>query len=153
MLYFILFLHQTTTRFGVAEFVTGCISFSFYIKPQRLYVCARFLSVVFHSLFTSNHNTAQVYLLNVLVVFHSLFTSNHNRLSVDTRPKRVVFHSLFTSNHNRLYLKSNDESVVFHSLFTSNHNQRANLIFKLLLYFILFLHQTTTDFVNDLIRD
>ena len=56
VLYLIPFLHQTTTSIKPRVFITSCILFHFYIKPQPSYVNSNTSLVVSYSISTSNHN-------------------------------------------------------------------------------------------------
>ncbi len=56
----------------------GCISFLFYIKPQRQQTIYVTWGVVYLSFSTSNHNLDEMYENKLLVVYLSFSTSNHN---------------------------------------------------------------------------
>ena len=56
----------------------------------------------------------------------------------------VVFRFVPTSNHNAQSLREVKKAVVFRFVPTSNHNRPFVLHSTYLLYFVLFLHQTTT---------
>ena len=75
---------------------------------------------------------------------HPLSTSNHNYEWAQAHQNDVVLHPLSTSNHNTKCIYEAFRPVVLHPLSTSNHNSRTLLRETLLLYCILFLHQTTT---------
>ena len=81
-LYFISFLHQTTTIHFIKISLFSCISFLFYIKPQLIVVQDHSTCVVFHFFSTSNHNYTDEKFKYYAVVFHFFSTSNHN----------VIFH-------------------------------------------------------------
>ena len=122
--------------------------------------------VVLHPLSTSNHNQPAELIANLKVVLHPLSTSNHNRRPEDRLPagsciassfyikpqlscsdsdfRCVVLHPLSTSNHNKRFDNSVVARVVLHPLSTSNHNRGLSLFAIMMLYCILFLHQTTT---------
>ena len=57
-LFIILFLHQTTTVITCSYFRTCCLSSCSYIKPQQSTPASLYLSVVYHLVPTSNHNSA-----------------------------------------------------------------------------------------------
>ena len=105
-LYFISFLHQTTTKGTLFLHQCSCISFLFYIKPQQNLVNRIKHKVVFHFFSTSNHNHGCRPQCRNTVVFHFFSTSNHNSLSIISSLCLVVFHFFSTSNHN----------CIFHSL-------------------------------------
>ena len=77
-LFITLFLHQTTTIKCVSRIIDGCLSLYSYIKPQRTSAKAYQVSVVYHSIPTSNHNSLMIQGLTRSVVYHSIPTSNHN---------------------------------------------------------------------------
>ena len=106
--------------------ISGCISFLFYIKPQQLEVCIVICLVVFPFFSTSNHNHFKFKLLWLFVVFPFFSTSNHNLERLGYRQYNVVFPFFSTSNHNRLWGGENTGT----------------------LYFLSFLHQTTTNGVS-----
>ena len=56
----------------------------------------------------------------------------------------VVYHLVPTSNHNCKYFEVIGLAVVYHLVPTSNHNRGIEPGEILMLYIILFLHQTTT---------
>ena len=100
----------------------GCISFLFYIKPQPWWL--------------------SVYYCSSCISF--LFYIKPQLLSFDDKTPPVVFHFFSTSNHNVISLFLAAMNVVFHFFSTSNHNSSTPLAFLPWLYFISFLHQTTT---------
>ena len=79
-LYFILFLHQTTTD-GCKELLPLCCnSFYFYIKPQ-LPIAMRLLPTRCNSFyFYIKPQLKPILIDNPYVVIHSISTSNHNKL-------------------------------------------------------------------------
>ena len=56
-LYIILFLHQTTTWILCGRVAKRCISYYSYIKPQLENLSYHLLTVVYHTIPTSNHNS------------------------------------------------------------------------------------------------
>ena len=56
LLYIVLFLHQTTTNFGILRINASCISYYSYIKPQRSGYYNKMAYVVYRTIPTSNHN-------------------------------------------------------------------------------------------------
>ena len=56
----------------------------------------------------------------------------------------VVYRTIPTSNHNPRILLSLRLCVVYRTIPTSNHNKFLHLLRVMLLYIVLFLHQTTT---------
>ena len=56
----------------------------------------------------------------------------------------VVYRSIPTSNRNRLAMRYLNREVVYRSIPTSNRNLLVSLILLVMLYIVLFLHQTAT---------
>ena len=65
-------------------------------------------------------------------------------LSIRTILSYVVYHLVPTSNHNSRFAHEYDTLVVYHLVPTSNHNICLSSLNFILLFIILFLHQTTT---------
>ena len=122
MLFIILFLHQTTTALFLTIVLQCCLSSCSYIKPQRC----------------PGKPASEA------VVYHLVPTSNHNQLFRPFAKASVVYHLVPTSNHNSGENPTAITDVVYHLVPTSNHNLDANLFLHLMLFIILFLHQTTT---------
>ena len=122
----------------------SCISYYSYIKPQPGLNPAFALSVVYHTIPTSNHNLPSLSLANDEVVYHTIPTSNHNIVPLANIATSVVYHTIPTSNHNYESLSDDCQVVVYHTIPTSNHNTMTVYIHDYMLYIILFLHQTTT---------
>ena len=143
-LYIILFLHQTTTVPAPTPCAARCISSFSYIKPQLecfagcwwLRCISSFSYIKPQQLFV-NHFFGRV-------VYHPFPTSNHNNEEASSLVVDVVYHPFPTSNHNLGLLRDGCEAVVYHPFPTSNHNTCVGLLVHLMLYIILFLHQTTT---------
>ena len=100
----------------------GCISYDFYIKPQLSVMAKRCWYVVYLMISTSNHNVIRYRVSAGKVVYLMISTSNHNVNVDDFAPDTVVYLMISTSNHNLTLL----------------------LIFRIGLYILWFLHQTTT---------
>ena len=122
VLYIVLFLHQTTTIGLPVLWICSCISYYSYIKPQPaigqriiLLGCISYYSYIKPQLFFFLDKRG-------FVVYRTIPTSNHN------------YH--FTDHVCRL--------VVYRTIPTSNHNPADSLQVVLVLYIVLFLHQTTT---------
>ena len=122
-----------------------CISFRFYIKPQLDWRRIACISVVSHSVSTSNHNHWERDLMRLLVVSHSVSTSNHNlillMLSILLLYLIPFLHQTTTTENvyklnGRLYL------IPFLHQTTTSCIERITLF---QLYLIPFLHQTTTS--------
>ena len=128
--------------FSVDE--TSCISFLFYIKPQRPLHQNVFHVVVFPFSSTSNHNRNHHFKHMMLVVFPFSSTSNHNIRVSTNKQNMVVFPFSSTSNHNTCYVMNPNPKVVFPFSSTSNHNLLVVLKYLPQLYFLSLLHQTTT---------
>ena len=57
----------------------------------------------------------------------------------------IVLYRLSTSNHNQYKLDFSNDSIVLYRLSTSNHNYAPLPNETILLSYIVFLHQTTTN--------
>ena len=78
------------------------------------------------------------------VVYRTIPTSNHNAHYLQEDQAPVVYRTIPTSNHNCQPLHRNRHWVVYRTIPTSNHNFVLIRAFALVLYIVLFLHQTTT---------
>ena len=79
------------------------------------------------------------------VVYRTIPTSNHNLFSTIGVAVFVVYRTIPTSNHNAPLQRESQPLVVYRTIPTSNHNCRPSRPLCLLLYIVLFLHQTTTS--------
>ena len=69
-LYIFWFLHQTTTYMKVICYITCCISFDSYIKPQLKIIIVNLIIVVYLLIPTSNHNLIDACIIcNELYIF------------------------------------------------------------------------------------
>ena len=144
MLYIVLFLHQTTTAFEYCRFCSCCISYYSYIKPQLLICLGNFLRVVYRTIPTSNHNLEAKWNGRVNVVYRTIPTSNHNFLELFMEMVGVVYRTIPTSNHNP---RSFDQkAVLLYIVLFLHQTTTVDLCYPrdLELYIVLFLHQTTT---------
>ena len=121
LLYIVLFLHQTATKFDEIIQTSGCISFYSYIKPQRhfwLYASLQLYIVLFL------HQTATTFILHMIQLSCISFYSY-------IKPQQLLFllATLF---------------VVYRSIPTSNRNYPLICSCSVVLYIVLFLHQTAT---------
>ena len=173
VLFIILFLHQTTTRYREYRIYRGCLSSCSYIKPQP----TKLLSSQFPRCLSScSYIKPQPFYIQrgvnarclsscsyikpqqkrigragASVVYHLVPTSNHNHKRIIIRFRGVVYHLVPTSNHNIRVSSSRANRVVYHLVPTSNHNNGCKCSNKYSLFIILFLHQTTTELL--LLRD
>ncbi len=158
-LYIFPFLHQTTTKCAVYRYRECCISFLFYIKPQRpehalawhlgcisflfyikpqlrLFIC-NFAAVVYLSFSTSNHNLSSRCRTSPSVVYLSFSTSNHNSLR-----RRTWFAALyiFPFLHQTTTIGNAVSAlqVVYLSFSTSNHNRRGAYMLRLQVVYLSF---------------
>ena len=81
----------------------------------------------------------------LLVVYHLVPTSNHNTRQPHTAIAVVVYHLVPTSNHNRIFL--NLISIMLFIILFLHQTTTGELSFPSVfrLFIILFLHQTTTS--------
>ena len=77
-LFYILFLHQTTTECLTLVQLRSCFISCFYIKPQHANFALQVYCVVLYLVSTSNHNLVRVASHNTTVVLYLVSTSNHN---------------------------------------------------------------------------
>ena len=124
MLYIVLFLHQTTTSFADCCIYSCCISYYSYIKPQLLWT-------------TSN-------IVRCCISYYSYIKPQLN--DKQGAEGEVVYRTIPTSNHNISFAHKQVSFVVYRTIPTSNHNSIRVSAAPLLLYIVLFLHQTTTGF-------
>ena len=121
-----------------------CFLFCFYIKPQPSVSIGILLEVVSYFVSTSNHNWDEIHFGANEVVSYFVSTSNHNLIEELNSAVYVVSYFVSTSNHNIASLHIIWPCVVSYFVSTSNHNYTFLLVSPLLLFLILFLHQTTT---------
>ena len=121
----------------------SCISYYSYIKPQLRITAVSLLMVVYRTIPTSNHNSDQCRLLAsqlYIVLFLHQTTTRH-----------VVAYFLHSCISYYSYIKPQlccasgaPILVVYRTIPTSNHNCGFLANFSIMLYIVLFLHQTTT---------
>ncbi len=143
-LYYIVSLHQTTTTVSTYRLRHGCIISFLYIKPQPSF------PVVYWDLCC---------IISFLYIKPQLVTdSNENVLSciisflyIKPQPLYVLITSCVCCIISFLYIKPQRASVprgsldvVLYRFSTSNHNLILSPQFKIMLYYIVSLHQTTT---------
>ena len=142
-----------------------CISYYSYIKPQHKITSYGTWWVVYRTIPTSNHNTFSTYFVAVIVVYRTIPTSNHNQSKIyahtielyivlflhQTTTVGVIRDILASCISYYSYIKpqlvitrQDSGTVVYRTIPTSNHNCRQSRPLCLLLYIVLFLHQTTT---------
>ena len=144
MLYCILFLHQTTTAGFACELRASlyCILFLHQTTTFRP-ATNLILLVVLHPLSTSNHN-----ICNVRVIYEKLYCILflHQTTTATWTPLCLpcCIASSFYIKPQLKVPEKRDKWVVLHPLSTSNHNSSNSFNNFILLYCILFLHQTTT---------
>ena len=166
-MYYIVSLRQTTTKQRRQLGGSDCIISFLYIKPQHPRIHAVKLEVILYRFSTSNHNLFNSCSMRSAVVLYRFSTSNHNstllacsqpyvvlyRFSTSShnfpcmpfRLPRVVLYRFSTSNHNVQYATEGAGTVVLYRFSTSNHNARYTISVLFRLYYIVSLHQTTTQ--------
>ena len=100
--------------------------------------------VVYRSIPTSNRNSVKRPQLLTLVVYRSIPTSNRNAMRYLVISVGVVYRSIPTSNRNAHIFQSLAPNVVYRSIPTSNRNASLLINSVVMLYIVLFLHQTAT---------
>ena len=164
-LYIILFLHQTTTRIHSTCLFFSCISYYSYIKPQPAIESLSCFSVVYHTIPTSNHNWRKPRHISprlyIILFLHQTTTtaccglfflsciSYYSYIKPQQRSSDAFKFCCCISYYS--YIKPQlvcglgmRFDVVYHTIPTSNHNWRLICRCMMMLYIILFLHQTTT---------
>ena len=165
-LFIILFLHQTTTPWGLPRSCARCLSSCSYIKPQHGHYsadgcrsCLSSCSYIKPQLFISFYLFSFCCLSSCSYIKPQLRRHEHHQLfrclsscsyikpqhgpSV-YRGRVVVYHLVPTSNHNQQCRLLRHCPVVYHLVPTSNHNPLSDVSSGPRLFIILFLHQTTT---------
>ncbi len=102
------------------------------------------IGVVSYRVSTSNHNDAEFLVFEDLLYFIEFL---HQTTTFSLRlvcSCMVVFYRVSTSNHNCRRQRMFRSIVVFYRVSTSNHNPNSGPFVGIVLYFIEFLHQTTT---------
>ena len=131
--------------YDVMVYLTSVVYHPIPTSNHNYFVASRGTTpVVYHPIPTSNHNREARRQKGFLVVYHPIPTSNHNRRQLAAYRSKVVYHPIPTSNHNRDGAAGEEPTVVYHPIPTSNHNLMAEGHTDIVLYIILFLHQTTT---------
>ena len=126
-------------------FIVCCIISFLYIKPQ-LYTCwTRATARCIISFLYIKPQRQFPPTACATVVLYRFSTSNHNLLSLLSTGIYVVLYRFSTSNHNWKRLEQPPRIVVLYRFSTSNHNNRCILPIYLVLYYIVSLHQTTTE--------
>ena len=125
-----------------------CIISFLYIKPQQVITNRVYTSVVLYRFSTSNHNMIPPTLLKSIVVLYRFSTSNHNSVPTFQNMGEVVLYRFSTSNHNYALFP-----VLYHKLYyiVSLHQTTTESVWFaiiLALYYIVSLHQTTTMKAN-----
>ena len=122
MLYIVLFLHQTTTWVS-----SGIFLLSLYI-------------VLFLHQTTTSERVFRA--RNCCISYYSYIKPQLSYIY--TKTNEVVYRTIPTSNHNLWLKRLRRKIVVYRTIPTSNHNRLLKSLAMLMLYIVLFLHQTTT---------
>ena len=154
---------QQLQIFGQVEL--SCISYYSYIKPQQIGTLSLFLLVVYRTIPTSNHNLLLLLtlplLLYIVLFLHQTTTVTDNILLknscisyysyIKPQLQSYCFDVALRCISYYSYIKPQlieapcfSLFVVYRTIPTSNHNLIGTLSLFLLLYIVLFLHQTTT---------
>ena len=143
MLFIILFLHQTTTKFVTSQYLPGCLSSCSYIKPQHIILSKIKRLSCLSSCSYIKPQLQKLFLCHSFVVYHLVPTSNHNHFN-GQESATLLFIILFlhqTTTEVRVstssirclsscsYIKPQlvfydfeQNLVVYHLVPTSNHN-------------------------------
>ena len=143
-LYIFWFLHQTTTTSHLSRFLDCCISFDFYIKPQRNTPVTIEQMVVYLLIPTSNYNPRTIMVVVTSVVYLLIPTSNHNLTVQVVELGRVVYLLIPTSNHNSVINNDRGKRLYIFWFLHQTTTLRVQRYGIPALYIFWFLHQTTT---------
>ena len=83
--------------------------------------------------------------LSSYAILYRLSTSNYNIQAQHLAHHLIILYRLSTSNHNLCRFRSSIGRIVLYRLSTSNHNWTYLSMYSVLLSYIVFLHQTTTQ--------
>ena len=124
--------------------LSSCISYYSYIKPQpRSKAICRFF-VVYRTIPTSNHNLVGIWkttlLLYIVLFLHQTTTYGYGYFF-----KRCCISYYSYIKPQLSYAQAFKAIVVYRTIPTSNHNWICRLTLTVVLYIVLFLHQTTTS--------
>ena len=150
-MYIVLFLHQTTTGLAGKCLWSCCISYYSYIKPQPNVMSGDALKscISYYSYIKPQRMGRDKRLRCCCISYYSYIKPQLK--FVDAANKSVVYRTIPTSNHNSLLSAHLHLLVVYRTIPTSNHNWWSLLFFTILLYIVLFLHQTTTSLARFLL--
>ena len=143
-MYIVLFLHQTATKDMARRLYNCCISFYSYIKPQHCRPSSgrRSRCISFYSYIKPQLYAVMIPSKLSCISFYSYIKpqlAGYRPLLSD-----VVYRSIPTSNRNHGDVIRIHEFVVYRSIPTSNRNTLKDWLEALMLYIVLFLHQTAT---------
>ena len=165
-LYIVLFLHQTATCFCCSNFAFWLYIVLFLhqtatLCPSRYVCCMLYIVLFLHQTATARqptqvwlwlyivlflHQTATLHsaqlvvcMLYIVLFLHQTATTTKGSLTTSCC---ISFYSYIKPQHERLPLIS--LCVVYRSIPTSNRNKQIDYYSFVLLYIVLFLHQTAT---------
>ena len=149
-LYIVLFLHQTTTRKTTPIFTPCCISYYSYIKPQQILISKRItLSCISYYSYIKPQQEIETLTDGTSCISYYSYIKPQPAIGAGAG-LLVVYRTIPTSNHNVLLNWYTKHFVVYRTIPTSNHNVLLLVAGGVVLYIVLFLHQTTTNFPDSL---
>ena len=130
----------------------GCISYHFYIKPQRSETRneCKTSCISYHFYIKPQH--WEYYRQSVLGCISYHFYIKPQPVAEFDTTSWVVYLIISTSNHNQAKQVEIQQDVVYLIISTSNHNLETMASLILRLYILSFLHQTTTLNLLDILR-
>ena len=143
-LYYIVSLHQTTTRRKRPSFKTSCIISFLYIKPQPKPPKPLSLTSCIISFLYIKPQLTPIPIFNLFVVLYRFSTSNHNRTQRMETNKGLYY---IVSLHQTTTGLAPPPRYTLLYYIVSLHQTTTNALYPrmfVLLYYIVSLHQTTT---------
>ena len=143
-LYIVLFLHQTTTADGMTATRTGLYIVLFLHQTTTLRLSIEKSKQLYIVLFLHQTTTLLPNHFGYLgcISYYSYIKPQPQTDSLTMKPRCISYYSYIKPQPGMLLPISC--TVVYRTIPTSNHNLQMQIIIRLVLYIVLFLHQTTT---------
>ena len=138
--------HWKNQSFGSS----GCISYYSYIKPQQILISKRItLSCISYYSYIKPQQEIETLTDGTSCISYYSYIKPQPAIGAGAG-LLVVYRTIPTSNHNVLLNWYTKHFVVYRTIPTSNHNVLLLVAGGVVLYIVLFLHQTTTNFPDSL---
>ena len=132
--------HWKNQSFGSS----GCISYYSYIKPQQILISKRItLSCISYYSYIKPQQEIETLTDGTSCISYYSYIKPQPAIGAGAG-LLVVYRTIPTSNHNVLLNWYTKHFVVYRTIPTSNHNVLLLVAGGVVLYIVLFLHQTTT---------